>query len=100
MGSYPFCPGEPYYVIGSPIFRKTTIRFSNGKAFTVIANGVSIRHKYIQSATLNGKPLYKPWFTEKDVANGGTLELQMGPRPNRKWGVAPGDAPPSMSNTE
>lgn len=100
MGFYPFCPGEPYYVIGSPIFRRTTIHLSNGKAFTIIANGASVRNKYIQSATLNGKPLHKPWFTQGDIANGGILGLQMGPRPNRKWGAAPDDAPPSMSKPE
>ncbi|MCL5035374.1 MAG: GH92 family glycosyl hydrolase [Bacteroidetes bacterium] len=100
MGFYPFCPGAPYYVIGTPIFRRTTIRLSNGKTFTIIAHNVSVRHKYIQSATLNGKPLDKPWFTQMDIENGGVLELQMGPRPNRKWGSADGDAPPSMSNNE
>lgn len=98
MGFYPFCPGAPYYVIGSPIFRKITIHLSNGKIFTIKADGVSIRHKYIQSATLDGKPLNKPWFTQRDIEDGGTLEFQMGPRPNRKWGSAPEDAPPSMND--
>ncbi len=98
MGFYPFCPGEPYYVIGSPLFRETAIHFSNGRTFTIKANDVSVRDKYIQSATLNGKPLAKPWFTQQDIENGGVLELQMGPRADRSWGSAPGDAPPSMSD--
>ncbi len=97
MGFYPFCPGNPYYVIGSPLFRKTTIRLVNGRTFTIEADEVSMRNKYIQSAILNGNPLTKPWFTQQDIAEGGTLELQMGPRPNKNWGSAPDDAPPSMS---
>ena len=97
MGFYPFCPGNPYYVIGSPVFSKTAIQLANGKTFTIKADNVSVRHKYIQSATLNGKPLNKPWFTQKDLEKGGTLELRMGPRPNKKWGSATMDAPPSMS---
>ena len=50
-----------------------------------------------QSATLNGKPLNKPWFSHADIANGGKLVFQMGPAPNKSWGSAPDAAPPSMS---
>jgi putative alpha-1,2-mannosidase len=55
----------------------------------------------VQSAQLDGKPLTKPWFYHDDLVDGGTLLLQMGPKPNMKWGSKPEDAPPSMSaNTE
>jgi predicted alpha-1,2-mannosidase len=97
IGFYPVCPGSPVYEIGSPIFSKSTIRLGNGKLFTVVANHVSAQNKYIQSATLNGKPLNKPWFAHADIANGGSLVLDMGSKPNRQWGSAPVDAPPSMS---
>ena len=97
MGFYPVCPGSPVYEIGSPIFAKTRIRMGNGKEFAIIADHVSTQNKYIQSATLNGRPLDKPWFRHSDIANGGTLTLEMGPAPNFKWGSAPEDAPPSMS---
>jgi len=98
VGFYPVCPGSPVYEIGSPIFAKSTIRMSEGKDFTIIADHVSAQNKYIQSAELNGKPLNKPWFQQSDIAHGGTLVLKMGDRPNLHWGSAPGDAPPSMSN--
>lgn len=97
MGFYPVCPGSPIYEIGSPIFAKTTIRMENGKEFTIVANHVSSRNKYIQSASLNGKPLDKPWFRHAAIANGGALILEMGDKPNTQWGSAPEDAPPSMS---
>jgi len=99
MGFYPVCPGSPVYEIGSPIFAKTVIRLGGGKNFTIIANHVSAQDKYIQSATLNGHTLDKPWFSQSDIANGGTLILEMGDRPNFQWGGAPGDAPPSMSTS-
>ncbi len=97
MGFYPVTPGSPVYEIGSPIFAKTTIRMGNGKEFVIIANHTSAQNKYIQSAVLNGKPLDKPWFPHADIANGGTLVLDMGDKPNTQWGSAPDDAPPSMS---
>jgi putative alpha-1,2-mannosidase len=69
----------------------------NGKEFAIVADHVSAQNKYIQSATLNGRPLDKPWFHHADIANGGNLTLEMGPVPNPEWGSAPQDAPPSMS---
>jgi predicted alpha-1,2-mannosidase len=97
IGFYPVCPGSPVYEIGSPIFDKSVIRLGNGKEFTVIANHVSGRNKYIQSAQLNGQILNRPWFRHSEIADGGTLELEMGDRSNLSWGSAPKDAPPSMS---
>ena len=46
---------------------------------------------------LNGKPLNKPWFEHKDLASGGTLVFEMGPRPNNAWGSAPEAAAQSFS---
>jgi len=98
LGFYPVCPGSPVYEIGSPLFPKTIIRLAPGKLFTILANHVSARNKYIQSAELNGKPLDRPWFPHSAIANGGTLVLEMGDRPNTKWGSRQEDAPPSMSD--
>ena len=97
MGFYPVCPGNPTYNVGSPIFDEITISLENGGVFTIRALNQSPRNKYIQSATLNGKTLDKPWFSHSDIAQGGTLILHMGPRPNRSWGSSPQAAPPSMS---
>lgn len=98
IGFYPVSPGIPAYEIGSPIFAKTDIRLGNGKLFTIVANHVSDRNKYIQSAQLNGKPLEKPWFPHSAIANGGSLVLEMGDAPNTKWGSEQKDAPPSGSD--
>jgi predicted alpha-1,2-mannosidase len=98
MGFFPVCPGSPIYELGSPIFERTTLRMGNGKLFTITAHHVSAQNKYIQSALLNGKPLNTAWFHHADIANGGSLILEMGPKPNYKWGSAPADAPPSLSN--
>ena len=100
MGFYPVTPGMPVYNIGSPIFEKVTLSLGNGKEFIVEAKDVSAKNKYIQSATLNGDPLNKPWFEHATIANGGKLVLVMGPRPNKAWGSRPEDAPPSMSAPE
>ncbi|MGA2078590.1 MAG: GH92 family glycosyl hydrolase [Terriglobia bacterium] len=97
MGFYPVCPGSPVYEIGSPIFAKITLTMGNGDKFTIIADRVSTRNKYIQSASLNGKPLVKPWLRHADIVNGGTLTLEMADTPSLSLGSAPEDAPPSMT---
>ncbi|MCC7499776.1 MAG: GH92 family glycosyl hydrolase [Bryobacterales bacterium] len=86
MGFYPVSPGRPVYDIGSPLFDEVRLHMSGGKVFTLRANHVSTANKYIQSATLNGRPLNAPWFDHQTLAEGGTLVLEMGPRPNREWG--------------
>ena len=98
MGFYPECPGSPVYEIGSPIFAVSQVTLGNGKVFTVKALNVSGQNKYIQSATLNGKTLNRPWFRHAEIAQGGALVLVMGPEANKQWGSEPDAAPPSMSD--
>jgi len=87
MGFYPVTPGKPEYTIGSPVFEKVTISLQNGKKFTMIAKNCSVVNKYIQSAKFDGEVLNKPSFTHDQLSAGGTLELEMGPKPNKTWGL-------------
>lgn len=97
LGFYTVNPARAEYIIGSPIFDEATIHLGHGKDFVIVAKNNSEKNMYVQSATLNGKPLNKPWFTHADMAGGGKLVFQMGPTPNKGWGSAEEDAPPSMS---
>ncbi len=97
MGFYPVTPGCPDYEIGSPIFSKVAVDVGRGRSFVIEAKNVSTKNKYIQSATLNGKPLTVPWITHADIVHGGTLVFDMGSMPDTLWGSKSEDAPPSMS---
>ena len=88
----------PVYNIGSPVFENVKIHLENGKVFEIEARSSSAENKYIQSATLNGKPWNKPWFSHEDLANGGKLTVEMGPKANRNWGSSLNDVPPSGVN--
>ncbi len=98
MGFYPVTPGSPTYNIGSPIFSEVTMDLGNGKTFDIIAENCSEENKYIQSATLNGKPLNQAWFSHSDIANGGVLKLVMGDKANKTWGTA--TPPPSAAKIQ
>jgi putative alpha-1,2-mannosidase len=63
--------------------------YCEGKTFTITASNRGPRGVYIQSAKLNGRALTACWFYHKDLAKGGTLDLDLGPEPNRSWGVTP-----------
>jgi predicted alpha-1,2-mannosidase len=94
---------RPIYEIGSPLFDEITIHLNksyySGDTFTIRARNNSPENIYIQSATLNGGPLNKPWFYHSELVKGGVLLLEMGPSPNKSWGTGPGTAPPSMTST-
>ncbi len=91
LGLYPANPASGVYVIGSPLVQKAVINldpnYYKGGTFTVIAHNCSKQYCYVQSAKLNGQPLNHPWITKDDMVNGGTLELEMGILPNKKWGA-------------
>ena len=89
MGFYPVTPGSGLYAIGSPFFPKVEIKLPDGKIFTVKADNVSKKNKYIQSAKLNGEVLNTAWIKHSDITAGGTLEFVMGDRPNKDWGTEP-----------
>ncbi len=87
MGFYPIAPGLPVYIIGTPLFDEMKIQLSGGRTLVIKGEGNSAQHKYIQSATLNGKKLENAWLEHDDIMNGGELVFEMGPRPNKAWGA-------------
>ncbi len=86
LGLYPVCPGKPDYALSSPLFDEIRIKVPDG-TFTIRAEGAGQGLRYIQSASLNGKPYDRPFLTHRDLTAGGELTLEMGSRPNKTWGV-------------
>ena len=90
-GIYPICPGDTRYEITSPVFSRIVMRldsaYASGKTFTIVAHGNSAQNVYIQGATLNGRPYPYCHIDHAQIAAGGVLELTMGPRPNKNWGL-------------
>lgn len=84
MGFYPVCPGTDQYVIGAPYLPYMQVNLENGKTFTVRADKVSDKNRYIKSVTLNGQPYKKAYITHQDIMNGGELVFQMTSSPNKR----------------
>ncbi len=97
LGLYPANPADGTYMIGSPLFEEATLhldqKFYNGATFRIVARNNSHENVYIQSAMLDGQPLHRAWLRQSEIVAGGTLELVMGPEPNKTWGSSPEDLP-------
>jgi putative alpha-1,2-mannosidase len=97
LGFFPVA-GQDLYVIGSPLYSKSTLHLDGGKTFTVIAQNNSPRNCYVVSASLNGKQLNGPWLHHQDIVTGGTLVFTMRSTPNANWGANVSDLPPSHTD--
>ena len=93
IGLYPNA-GQPFYYIGSPLFQRSTISLGGGRSFVIEALNTSETNMYVQSATLDGRPLARAWLKHEEVERGGRLVLHMGATP-LNWGRD--NRPPSMS---
>ncbi len=78
--------GQDYYYIGSPVFKRTRIRLGADREFVIESSNASEQNLYVQSATLNGKPLSRAFIYHSELVAGGKLVLQLGPKPSG-WGA-------------
>jgi len=85
------CSKEPVYEITAPEFDEITIQldpnYYSGKEFKIKCYDQTPENVYVQKAELNGKPLDRCSIYHKDFAQGGVLELWLGPEPNKQWGA-------------
>jgi putative alpha-1,2-mannosidase len=100
MGMYPVCPGEPMYVIGSPLFTRMELALPNGKTLRIVAESNDANNVYIQSAHWEGQPLNSSWISHQELSQGGELMFKMGPAPNVEWASSPEAAPFSLSRQQ
>jgi len=91
MGLFPVGPGSPVYQLTAPVFDRVSIRldkdFYPGQQFTIRANRLSAKNIYIQSATLNGRAYNRSSINHETIIHGGELIFEMGPQPNKQWGL-------------
>ena len=85
-GIFPIAGQDIYYLHG-PRVPRIVFHLPNGKNFTIIGRHASDKNIYIQSVTLNGRPLETPSIRHNDIMAGGTLDFVMGPKPST-WGCA------------
>lgn len=79
---------NPTLEITSPVFDKITFHLPGKKTFVIQTTSPAGKdNTYIQSATLNGKTWNSFKFPFSVFANGGSMKIDLGPTPNKAWGV-------------
>lgn len=97
LGFYPVCPGSDEYIIGSPLFNKTTVILENGKQITITSANNNKENRYIDSMTLNGKNHTKTYLTHEQLLTGASIDLRMTDKPNEQKKITDTDLPYSFS---
>lgn len=93
LGFYPVDPVSGNYVLGSPLFRRAKLDVGNGRTLRIVAHRNSARNVFVQRVRWNGEAYARNWIRHADLAAGGTLEFEMGPKPNPAFGAAREDLP-------
>lgn len=97
LGFYPVCPGTSQYVLGAPLFKKTTVRLENGKELVLSAPKNSDVNRYIKGAKFNNVVYTNNWIDHSAIMKGGVITFDMDAVPNKSKGTADKDAPYSLS---
>ncbi|MCA1741120.1 MAG: GH92 family glycosyl hydrolase [Bacteroidales bacterium] len=98
LGFYPVTPGTGEYVLGSPLFRKATLTFADGKELVISAPENNRENIYVKEARLNGKLLDVDYVRHEQLTAGATLKFTMSHEPERERGVSQSVRPYSMSS--
>ena len=84
LGFYPVCPGTDQYIIGAPYLPLMKVSLPGGRTLEVRAPGVSDKNRYVRRVFLNGEPITRSYLTHSEILEGGLLEFEMAPKPDRK----------------
>ncbi|MGI4981011.1 MAG: GH92 family glycosyl hydrolase [Janthinobacterium lividum] len=97
MGLYAVDPVSATYVLTPPLFDSVRVRLGSGKELSIETRRKNRDDKYLQSVTLNGKPLDRLWVEHATLVRGAKLVYTLGPDPNRSLGVDERFMPPSLT---
>src|SRR6185312_5214208 len=100
LGFYPVAPGSNEYVLGRPFVDHATINLPNGKKFSVVTEHLDPKHPYVESVSLDGKPLDRSFLRHEEILRGGELRFVMGDKPNTTWATSAAARPFSMSQAQ
>ena len=94
IGLYPVTPCTDEWLIGVPLFDRVTLHLDGGKRFVVRTRGAAPgAGTFVESATLDGRPLSRSFLHHAEIARGGELVVTLGTAPGQSWGRARADRP-------
>ena len=100
LGFYPVAPASNEYVLGRPFVDRAVLHLPSGKILMIVADGLSDTNAFVQSVTLNGKPLERSFVTHEELMLGGELRFVMSPKDQAIWSLHAQQPPFSMSSRQ
>ena len=80
LGLYPFCPGSPDYVLGSPLFPEITVESGDGRSLTVQATGNTATSPEVHRRTLGAKDITGPRISLRALFDAAIFKCDGGAR--------------------
>ena len=98
MGLYPIYPGRAELVLGSPSFSRIVVQRPGGTV-TIRAPNAAPDVLYVSGLKVDGRQTSRPWLPASFAKKGGALQFELSRTPDRKWGSAAEDVPPSFGSS-
>jgi putative alpha-1,2-mannosidase len=76
---------------------RAVLHLPNGKTLTVVADNLSASNAFVQSVTLNGRPLTRTYVRHEELMRGGELHFVMSTKADATWSLRPEEAPYSST---
>lgn len=101
IGLYPVVPGSGQFVLHAPRYRSVEMDLGNGRTLRIEAPGAGAdKPRFVQSATLDGRPQEKVWLDWERLREGGVLRFALTDDATQAtWGTAAADLPPAACTT-
>lgn len=99
LGLYPLIPGRAGFALGSPLFPRVTLLLG-GRRVSIVADGAGQKAPYVQQLLVDGSSYSAQWLPLSTLTDANVLTYTLASTPNRTWGSAPVDAPPSLAQED
>ena len=81
LGFYPYCPGNPEYILTAPVFERVVIRLQSpyypSQKLIIEAPGAADTTALVRRVTIGGRPLSSYVISHDQLTSGGVLHFEM-----------------------
>jgi len=97
LGMYPLLPGQPGFVLGSPLFPQVALTIGS-HVTRIVAPAAAPNAPYVQAMTIDGAPTSQLWLPLTTLKSATTVAFTLSASAQSAWATAPADAPPSLAD--
>ena len=87
IGLFDINPGDPYYVIQTPLVNKASLKLENGNSFSIKKTGIENDEIYIAKVELNGKVIDRNYLHIDEIMKGGELVVYTTSDTSNSWSI-------------